>query len=645
MYRGDSSRRLRPTLRLMRVVVATVLFLLAQTAQPEAGVTGYVLAPDGTPVSDGTVTVTFRFPLATASIERSGRFRVLPPRPGTYDLVVTVPGFALYRLSVVVPASRSLRLPVIRLSRGSYFRVRLVTPAGDPIVIPLIRRRLLDATGHAILDTPADRTSDSTDADGAITIGPLPPGMLTAAVDMPLFAQTRLPDVAISEADKILDGGTVVVQQPGAVLNVDLVDGEGAPVPNQYVFLDDARPQSPLVFRPVETDLHGRATFDRLAPGRYRLQAMAIDRCANARLRTSRDVPMPGSGLVAIRLVIGGRAAFRISSPLGPVRGAAIAAEPDVPRPAAPLVRGPMVSGCVGSTNADGRAMLPNFPPGPARIDVRLTNSTYERRIDVPTDGHEIAIDIPDGFLPVRVVSAVTNQTMAGATIAWTSSGGRAEATTTAAGEALLEGVGAEAGTLAATAPGYQDAEEQLSEPPGVPHTIALTPVRPIRNVTARVMTISGDPIPDAVVELVSAIAAAVPRVGVTGRTGVIVFADVPPSSARLVANADGFAPSATRIGSAASDVVLTLVPGYRVIATVELPTAAGRQRVRVMNDANASMDDSLDSETDRALEPPGRVSLGPLAAGSYTIEVDGAAGRREQRFRIIDRDAFVAFR
>jgi hypothetical protein len=81
------------------------------------------------------------------------------------------------------------------------------------------------------------------------------------------------------------------------------------------------------------------------------------------------------------------------------------------------------------------------------------------------------------------------------------------------------------------------------------------------------------------------------------------------------------------------------------VIASVELPATAGPQRVRVVNDANTSMDDSLDSESDRGLEPPSRLSVGPLASGAYVIELDGAGGRRQQRIRIVDRDVYVTLR
>jgi hypothetical protein len=275
-----------------------------------------------------------------------------------------------------------------------------------------------------------------------------------------------------------------------------------------------------------------------------------------------------------------------------------------------------------------------------------MVNSTYVRQIEVPPDGREVAVVIPEGFLPVRVVNALNDQPVASATITWTGSGGRVEATPTASGDALLEGVGTAGGTLAVSAQGYQPAEEQLAEPPGIPHTIALVPLPPATNLRPRVITTSGEPLPNAVVELLSANPAAVPRVAVTDAKGVVAFSDVPSGSLQLIASADGFVTATMHTPEhLTSEIVLTLSRGYRVIAGVELSATAGPQRVRVVNDANASMDDFLDIESDRGVEPPSRLSVGPLASGTYVIELQGAGGRRQERIRIVDRDVYVTVR
>ena len=471
---------------------------------------------------------------------------------------------------------------------------------------------------------------------------------MTVAVDMPLFAQTRLPDVNFGNATKSVDGGTVAIQQPGAVLHVDVLDGAGAPVPNHEVLIDDPRPRSPLVFRPVRTNQRGRATFDRLATGRYRVWTTAAQLCANVALTTSRVVAVSGSGTVETPLVVGGRATFRITSPFGPAKGVLISASPNGPPPrsASPFAYRASSFGCRGATDGDGRVTLRNFPPGPAHVDVRMTNSTYVRQLEVPSDGREVAVAIPEGLLAVRVVNALKNQPIAGATVTWTGSGARVEATATASGDALLEGVGTAGGTLAASARGYQPAEEQLTEPPGLPHTVALMPLPPATNLRARVVTTSGEALPDVVVALVSANPADVPRVAVTDAKGVVTFSEAPSGSLQLIASADGVVASPMRIEeNRASEVVLRLSRGYRVIASVELPATAGPQMVRVMNDGNASMDNVLDTESDRRFEPPGRLSLGPLPSGAYVIELHAAGGLRKERIRIVDRDVYATFR
>ena len=133
-----------------------------------------------------------------------------------------------------------------------------------------------------------------------------------------------------------------------------------------------------------------------------------------------------------------------------------------------------------------------------------MANSTYIGQVEVPPDGREVAIKIPDGFLPVRVVND-KNEPVPDATISWMGSGGRVEATAMATGDALLEGVGSAGGALTVAAPGYRQTEEQLAEPPGILHTLALSRLPQPARLRARVTTRSGEPLRAAVVELLSA--------------------------------------------------------------------------------------------------------------------------------------------
>jgi hypothetical protein len=635
---------------VLLVISLATLISMPTGAHPQAsaddpGVSGYVLAPDGAPVSEGMVIARRGMVTSRAPIDRMGRFPIVPSRPGLQQFLVRVPGHLPVKLVVTVPSSGSLRLPVIRLSAGARFRVRLVSPGGEPLLVPNLHLRLFDANGTPIDDALGDPRLNRVDRDGAVVIEPLPRGIITLAVDTPAFARTRLPDVNVADLKRNLDGGIVVVEQPGATLNVDVVDESGAPVPNHVVLIEDTRPRSPLGFPPERTSPQGRATFTRLAAGPYRVWSTAAAPCAGAWFSASRVVSVATNRTVAILLVIGGRATFRITSLFGAAAAVQTSASPDVPPPPSPPPIRTIPSGCRGVTDREGRVTLSTFPPGPAHVAVSLTNSTYVRAVEIPRDGRDVAITIPDGFVPVHVVND-RNEPVPGASVLWTGGGEQIYATTMATGDALLEGVAPAGGTLTVSAHRYQLTEEALVEPPSILHTVALSPLPQPARLRVRVMTTASEPLSKAVVELLATDSAAVPRVTPTDRGGVVVFTDLPSGSMRLIASAEGFVTSTMHVSrDSAGDVVFTLARGYRVIATVELPPAAGAQLVRVLNDRNQSMDDVLDGASDRRVEPGARVSLGPLAPGAYVLELQGAAGRRQEGIRIVDRDVSVTLR
>ncbi|HUF50723.1 MAG TPA: carboxypeptidase-like regulatory domain-containing protein, partial [Longimicrobiales bacterium] len=625
---------------MLLLVSALVPAIGATRAQPQRadgplGLSGYVLAPDLTPVSGGSVVLQSAGGRATTVIDGAGRFRLVPDRDGLHQLFVSVPGFAPYRITTTVPPSRTLKQPVIRLWPASYFRVRFVSAAGEVITAPRLRRQSLDAP-------PDHQVPEQIDGDGTMTIGPLPLGRTLVAFDAAFFAQTRLPDLDVTHEGQLLDGGTVVVQS-GAVLHVDVVDESGAPLPAHDVSLEDARPESSLMLRPAGTNAEGRATFDRLGAGRYRLRTSTAGPCDYRPLSIARIVSVPGSGTLHTRLVAGGTATLRLGSPVGPLSGTSVSASPDPdlspppPLPRNPLEFGPFVrrplgpfrsrSSCGGTTDADGRVTFLNFPPGPARIDVRLPNSTYVRLVGVPDDPREIAVHIPEGFLPVRVMNALENEPVAGAAITWTGGGARVEARSSANGHALLEGIGDTAGTLEVTASGYERTGAKLSAAPASLHEVALRPAL-ATGLQPRVITSSGEPVGNAVVEVSSESPTAVGHVAVTDAKGFARFLDPPAGALRLSASADGFVTAVARVSEdSRREIVLTLSRGYRIIARVELPPEDGVHVIRVLNDAGASLESSLDTASDRAIQPPGQLSLGPLAPGTYVIELQGARG------------------
>ena len=637
-------------------LLAAQASLASQGTADEPGIYGYVLAPGGIPVSGGRVAYLSSGASASTSIDRIGRFRLPVDKAGPYRVTVGVPGFAPYQFRVAVPASRMLRLPVIHLEPATYFRVRFVSPTGETITSPAIRRRSFDGSGAPILDAP-EASSIELDGDGATRIGPLPRGITALVLDTPIFAQTRVPNFSVTGADALLDGGTIVVQ-PGSTLHVDLLDASGMPVPDHFVLLEDLLPLSPLQFRSlVRTNADGRATFERLAAGRYRVRAPAVGRCVTQDLSIARTVTVAGTGTVTTRIVVAGKATFRIMSPVGRIKGVVVSARPDNPAPASPM---PLIgrgapslialslttTRCRGTTDAGGRVTLMSFPPGPSDIAVHFANSLYVRRLDVPIGGGEIAVTVPDGVLPVRVIHAVTHEPVPRAFVTWTiEGGGRAEATATVIGEALLEAVGTRPGILTATAPGFQPAEEHLSEPPGLLHEVALVPL-PDSSLSVRVVTASGDALPSAVVEVAHGSPLWAPQLAVTDAKGVVTFPDAPAGMLQVTASASGYVASTLRISQDnRAGAVLTLSPGYRAIVGVELAVTSGPLLVRVLNDAGRTLDALLDGASDRGIEPPARLSLGPLPPGDYVIELRSAREQRQERIRIVDRDVVATFR
>jgi len=562
---------------MRRLVILALLALpgslASQGTADESGISGSVLAPDGSPVTGGTVVYLGFSESASTSIDMSGRFRIPVDRAGVFRVAASVPGFAPYQLRVTVPASRSVHLPAIHLGPATYFRARFVTPSGEPITSPTIRRRSFDGNGAPILEAP-DASSIELEGDGATRIGPLPHGITTLAIDAPTFAQTRLPNFSVTGTDALIDGGTIVIQ-PGSTLNVDVLDASGMPVPDQLVMLEDVLPLSPLQFPfPVRTNAEGRVTFERLAAGRYRVRTAALERCGTQPLSVARTVTASGSGTVHLRIFVAGKATFRISSPQGPRKGAVLTAGPDNPPQASPVlvfgrgVPSPIAASltttrCRGTTDADGRVTLTSFPPGPSDIAVHFGSSLYVRRVNVPIGGGEIAVSMPDGVMPVRIINTATHDPVPRAIVTWTiDGGGRAEATATIIGEALLEGVGTRPGILTVTAPGFQPSEERLSEPPGILHEVALVPL-PDASLTVRVVTAAGDALPNAVVEVVPANPLMAPQVAVTDAKGVVTFPDVPAGSLRVTAIAGGYVSATMRMSREnRAGAVLTLSPG-----------------------------------------------------------------------------------
>lgn len=534
-----------------RIAVIIVLLLAAAKpgAQSEAGITGSVLTAEGAPVTTGSVAL-MHGPNAhvTGPIDREGRFHLVPETAGRQPLFVSAPGFAPYRVNVTVPLSRRMALPPITLLPATYVRARFVTTEGETIA-PSVRRRAVDAEGATIPD-PLSRTADQIESDGTITIGPLPIGRALLVFDRSPLAQTRLPHVQVSPANRLVDLGTIVIQ-PGGTLHVDVVNAVGAAVPRHDVWLEEAVQPAALFFSPARTNDDGRATFTRLAPGRYRVWTRTADRCKSVQLTLSRLVPVAGRGESRMRVVAGGRATFRLTWPLGPLAGRMVSASPESPsspQPWLPTIVPARAASCGDLTDKDGRVTLEGFPPGAAQVRVSLFNSIFSRTVTVPADGREITIDIPDGLLPVRVINRATTQPIGSARLTWKGAGGSVEAVTNANGDALLESIGPEGGTLAVAMRDYEEVEGSFDEAPTEHQEVALKPLPPPR-IQVRVMNDAGQPIVGgAVLHLLPQAPGDAGEMALADGKGTATLTGMRPGVLTLVVSANGYVASTVQI-------------------------------------------------------------------------------------------------
>ncbi|MGH9219449.1 MAG: carboxypeptidase regulatory-like domain-containing protein, partial [Vicinamibacterales bacterium] len=324
---------------------------------------------------------------------------------------------------------------------------------------------------------------------------------------------------------------------------------------NHLVTIDDVRSSSPFSFPPTRTDRQGRATFDRLASGDYRVGTSMTARCNNSQpVSVIRTVRLGGNGVSRARLVLGGQAAVRVLSSFGPVGGAPVAVTPgrgehiEARMRFMPGMRMMLSSSCGGSTNADGLVTFTNIPSGPFTVEVRRGNSTFVSHVDFRGDGRETSILIPEGLLSLRVVNAVDGRPIANARVTWSGAGYRVMATATGNGEVLLEGVGEGAGSVGVYAPGFVEGTAQVA-PASAPIEIAVAPLpRSLRQV--RVVTRSGEPIEHAIVELFPPTVLDIGVIAVTDANGTIAFNSVPPRDTRARVSADGYLPAAITLGA-----------------------------------------------------------------------------------------------
>jgi hypothetical protein len=576
-----------------------------------------------------------------------------------------------------MPSGGRLMLPPVQLSSGSYVRYRFVSAEGPPIGSPRITRTSFDLHGARIPESHVEFGRPEVDPQGATLIeplppgmavfsvnliGPLPPGMAVFAVDSPPFARMRLRDVRVTGEVPVIDGGSVVLQQ-GAVLKVTIVDAARAPVSNHSVLLEEGMANSPLWWEPVRTDANGVATFHRLASGRYYVLTSALEECGGFYPPpVSLRVDAPPRGTVEATVVVDGRARIRLLTGATPLEGKLVSVTPESPPQAVPAWLRPhslfalkqramnrfREASCLGTTDATGRVRFANVPPGPARVALRIGNSTWVRRLELAADDREVVLQIPSGFLPVRVLDAASGAPVGNAIATWLSGGMQVEATASATGDVLLEGVAQRSGTLLVEAQNYQRRELKLAAPPDVLHEVALERSANLE-LRCRVVTDAGAPIADAVVELKPHDLLETSQVAATGTDGVVRFSAATAGLVRLMVRAPGYAASIVdSVGVPAESntpTTVRLARGYRIEVALDPAVGEGPHAIRVSRESGAPVDVLLDAASERTIHAGRQASVGPLPPGTYIVELRGSSRQQKQQVDIVDRDVRVMFR
>jgi len=219
-----------------------------------------------------------------AVTDEEGNYTIYPARPGKYrlfavhgDLLPYVSGEA-----IDLVAGPSQQAPLIELQDGPRIKVLVKDPTGLPVAEAAVR---WSRSGDSILarisrndSSPADRQVTATDEEGVATLGPIPPRLLRLRVQHPAFAfYEEEIDLSDAKAEIILRD---IVLEESASLAVQVLDSQGdTPIADATVLLLPAADVDDVTGllgfggsdSQENADEDGRATYDNLSPGPYRL--------------------------------------------------------------------------------------------------------------------------------------------------------------------------------------------------------------------------------------------------------------------------------------------------------------------------------------------------------------------------------------
>jgi Carboxypeptidase regulatory-like domain len=354
-----------------------------------AALSGETVDGSGAPVAGAEVTVgeatPGREPLGTFVADRNGRFRLSSLAAGVrYYLYTRAPGFAAGLTIVQAPAAAAaaavpppeesppsvVAKPLrIVLATGSSIVGKIVDGAGRPL--DGVQLRLTPTAGafswiSSWCGEDALRTVRSGRA-GTFELAHLAANRYRLHAAGPGLAPWSRELIEVSDRTRRIDLGTLTMQA-GGVLEAQVVDSRGAPVPAASAMLSASGEQQPLALEDslpsqAVTGPDGRVRFADLVPGaRYDLEIHHSEHPETA----VKCISIPTAGLLRIELQEGRRLTGRVVGADGrPIAGAAIG------------VAGSMLQGSLAQmrapdavTDAKGEFSLSGLTAGTVQLQV-----------------------------------------------------------------------------------------------------------------------------------------------------------------------------------------------------------------------------------------------------------------------------------
>jgi Carboxypeptidase regulatory-like domain len=638
-----------------------------------AALNGEIVDRSGTPVAGAEVTAgetaLGRGLLGTVAADRNGRFRIPSLAAGVpYYLCTRAPGFAPALMvahapaaSVPAPAAAPPPAPAkplrISLEPGSIVAGKVADVAGRPL--PGIRLELMPTVGSSSWTLPwcgeeARRTVRS-GRSGAFAIDHLAANGYRLRATGPGLAPLTRQHIEVSTRTARVDLGTLTLQ-PGGVLDAQVVDSRGAPIPAASAMLSASDNQPSLDLEDqlpsqAVTGPDGKVRFAGLVPDvRYDLAIHPSEYPET----TVNGIAIPTAGPLRIEVQDGHRLTGRVVGADGqPIAGAAVGVIRTMRLESLAQV---FPSGA--ETDAKGEFSLSGLTPGTVQLAATADGFRSSRAVAQIPDSEparpvEITLE-PAGWLVGTVRDTAGNPVSAQVSVmprAVSSSPGLAQlerfrmGVTEAAGEYRVEGLDPGTYTVSA-APIERTGSVKPSPPieiqPGENTLDLVVELAKTWEVSGQVVDNAGNPVDGASLQLSPRQAAGTSTATASLADGSFVFADVADGTYTPAARRHGYLMTAdaapvTVTGGPVSGLRLTLSRTEAMISGRLLHLAPAEMAGLRIEAKRTGPDEYELAERNgwpveaggSAVDPSsGSYQITDLAAGHWIVTATAAAGR-----------------